>query len=368
MSNPNTEETAPIKIQPTSSGEIEKKVRKPRRWPWVLLGILLIVLLGAVGAYLGYRNALTIKIANANSQKALATATQFELGLADQKAGNLAQARERFEWVISVDPNFPGAAQKLTEVMLAQAVVNTPTPQPSPTLTPTPDTRGVDALFAQAQSDLRNKQWQDAINTLETLRKDNINYHAVDIDGMYYIALRNLGVENILSDGNLEGGIYDLTLAERFGPLDRDADGYRTWARYYITGASYWGIDWSQVISYFSQVVPAFPNLRDGSGKTATERYMIALEQYGDQLAGKGDYCGARAQYKLALSYGPDSALNPTATAIAATCAPPTQAVTKTPKPPSEQPTEGTPTNEPPTSVPPTEKPTKGGDTPTPSI
>ncbi len=365
MLNPNTEETAPIKVQPTESGSQEKKVRKPRRWPWVLLGILLILLLGAFGAYLGYKNALTVKIATANSQKALAAATQFELALADQNAGKLAQARDRFEWVISVDPNFPGAAQKLTEVMLAQAVVNTPTSQPSPTLTPTPDTRGVDALFSQAQSDLRNKQWQPAIDTLETLRKDDINYHAVDVDGMYYIALRNLGVENILSDGNLEGGIYDLTLAERFGPLDRDADGYRTWARYYITGASFWGIDWSQVIFYFAQVAPAFPNLRDGSGKTATERYRIALEKYGDQLAGQGDYCGARDQYKLALSFGPDSVVAPTATSIAETCAPPTQkppAETKTPKPTSDQPTDTGPTSKPPV---PTETP-KGGATATP--
>ncbi|HMD89684.1 MAG TPA: hypothetical protein VKF38_11025 [Anaerolineaceae bacterium] len=361
MVTQNTEETAPIKIQSGANKSIEKKVRKPRRWPWVMLGVLLILLFGAIGAYLGYRNALAAKIAAANSQKALAAATQFELGLADQKAGKLAQAQERFEWVISVDPNFPGAAEKLTEVMMAQAVVNTPTPQPLPTLTPTVDTRGVDALFSQAQSDLRNKQWQAAIDTMETLRKDNINYHAVDIDGMYYIALRNLGVENILSDGNLEGGIYDLTLAERFGPLDRDADGYRTWARYYITGASFWGIDWSQVISYFSQVVPAFPNLRDGSGITATERYRIALEKYGDQLAGNGDYCGARAQYKLALSYGSDTAVAPTATAIANICSPP---ATKTPKPPTEQ-----PTGEGPTNVPPTEKPSdtpSSGDTPTP--
>ncbi|MDR3574817.1 MAG: hypothetical protein P4L50_13210 [Anaerolineaceae bacterium] len=365
MVTQNTEETAPIKVQPPVSGSAEKKVSKPRRWPWVLLGILLILLFGAAGAYLGYKNALTIKIATLNNQKALAAATQFELGLVDQKNGDLGRARQRFEWVISVDPNFPGAAQKLTEVMLAQAVVDTPTSQPSPTLTPTPDTRGVDALYAQAQSDLRNKQWQAAIDTLETLRKDNINYHAVDVDGMYYIALRNLGVENILSDGNLEGGIYDLTLAERFGPLDRDADGYRTWARYYITGASFWGIDWSQVISYFSQVVPAFPNLRDGSGKTATERYRVALEKYGDQLATQGDYCGARDQYKLALSYGSDSVAGPTATAIAKTCAPPTQAVTKTPKLPTDQPTDsGGPTAEPPTPKP--SKTPKGGATPTP--
>jgi hypothetical protein len=64
--------------------------------------------------------------------------------------------------------------------------------------------------------------------------------------------------------------MYDMSLAEQFGPLDKEADTYRTWARLYITGASFWEIDWEQVINYFSQVYAAVPMLRDGSGVTAS--------------------------------------------------------------------------------------------------
>ena len=41
--------------------------------------------------------------------------------------------------------------------------------------------------------------------------------------------------------GNLEGGIYDLTLAERFAPIDKDADGFRSWARYYSNRIKFLG-------------------------------------------------------------------------------------------------------------------------------
>ena len=75
------------------------------------------------------------------------------------------------------------------------------------------------------------------------LRKDDITYHAAEVDGMYYMALRNRGVCKIYPQSyepnascatlniNLEGGIYDLTQAEQFGPLDATASALRTWAR-----------------------------------------------------------------------------------------------------------------------------------------
>jgi len=34
-------------------------------------------------------------------------------------------------------------------------------------------------------------KWGDIITKLDTLRKDDITYHAAEVDGMYYIALRN---------------------------------------------------------------------------------------------------------------------------------------------------------------------------------
>jgi hypothetical protein len=117
---------------------------------------------------------------------------------------------------------------------------------------------------------------------------------------MLYLALRNRGVAKISQEADLEGGIYDLSLAEAFGPLDVDARGWREWATLYIRGASFWGVNWQQAVLYFSQVAPYAPTLRDSSGRTAFQRYYESLLGYGDWLAAQGAWCDAQLQYEEA--------------------------------------------------------------------
>ena len=181
-------------------------------------------------------------------------ATQFQLGLDDMTNGRYEMARGRFEYVIGLDPTFPGVKEKLTEVMIAllPTTIPTATLTPTPAYTPTPDTRGEQEMFKQIQKNLADKKWDEAIVTIESLRTKNLSYETVAVDGLYYIALRNRGVDKILSLGDLEGGMYDLALAARFGPLDRDAESYQVWARYYVTGASFWEVDWEKATYYLA--------------------------------------------------------------------------------------------------------------------
>jgi tetratricopeptide (TPR) repeat protein len=312
----------------TPSEQKTTPVTKLRRWPWFLLGILLVIVITAIGSYLGYQKGIQQRLSQQVSEIALRATTQFQLGLQDMQAGNFELARKRFEYVIQIDPNFPGAAEKLVEVSLAMSRTETPTAAPptaTPTgipVTPTVDTRGAQQLFTEAKQLIDNKDWQKAFDTLEALRQNNRDYRTVDVDGMYYIVLRNLGVHKILIEGELEQGIYDLALAERFGPLDAEAASYRIWAQYYVTGATFWQIDWSQVVLYFKEVYPALPNLRDGgvNGMTATERFRLGSIHYGDQLAAAGDFCKAKEQYQNALALSPDAAVEPTASYVSQKC------------------------------------------------
>jgi tetratricopeptide (TPR) repeat protein len=331
MENYDNGDTSPIHIEPSEPVQDGVKVLKARHWPWILFGILIVLVGTAFGAWLGYQSGIQMRLTRHTNEVAIAATTQFQLGLADQAAGRYEMARKRFEYVIQLDPNFPGVSQKLAEVMLASAIANAPTevPSPTPVITPTPDNRGVEDLIKQAQDDLRKKDWTTVINTLDVLRKTDITYRAVDADGMYYLALRFRGVDKILKEGNLEGGLYDLALAERFGPLDGDADGFRTWARLYLAGASFWGVDWPKVIDYFSQIILALPNLRDGT-MTAIERYHVALTKYGDQLALKEQFCDAQKLYEEAKTIGSSPAIEATLTYLKNQCSPP---ATKTPKP-----------------------------------
>jgi tetratricopeptide (TPR) repeat protein len=369
MQNDNIEDTSPIQIlQPQMDDE--EPERKPRIWLWIIVGILVTIILGGIGGVLGYYSAVQMK----RSQQAVAVAynatTQFQLGLQDMTDGRLETARSRFEYVIELDPSFPGAQDKLAEVMLKIAMVKTPTPEPTATVafTATPDMRGAEEIFNTAWSYYVNKDWEKTIETLDALRRADIKYRALDVDGMYYIALRFRGIDKILQQGSLEPGMYDLALSETFAPLDRDATNDRNWARYYVTGASFWELDWQKVLDYFGQISASLPNLRDGSGWTAMERYRIASMRYGDQLSKNGQYCDARDYYQQSLSVGVDPKLVPTATAAENKCSPPVATAAPTTEATASEataaPTSGTttaPTAAPTvasTAVPPTAAPT----------
>ena len=291
----------------------------------ILIGIFAVLVITALGGFLGYQSGVQSRIQANESQIALVTATQYQLGLQDMADGRYEMARKRFEYVIQLDPSFPGAADKLTEVMLKIAIESAPTSAPTPTLEvePTPDNRGTEELFQQAQLMVQNKDWNNALQILGKLRLLDYKFRSIEVDGLYYTTLRFGGMEKILQTGDLEGGIYDLTLAERFAPLDLEADNYRTWARQYITGASFWGVDWAAVVNYFSKVYNSLPNLRDSSNMTVAERYRIASARYAQELMNNEDWCGAEYQYQTALSFGPDPSIEPQATSVAYKCHPP---------------------------------------------
>ncbi len=177
--------------------------------------------------------------------------------------------------------------------------------------------------------------------------------------------MRNRGLHKILVEGSLEPGIFDLSLAERFAPLDSRAEGLRTWTRLYLTGASFWEVDWSQVVFYFEQVYPHLPNLRDGTFMTATDRYLIGAVEYAQELMAAGEFCEAQAYFEKAQSIRPDPEVQPLAQDAAEAClrgerppqgdeqAPPSETPT-----PTVEPTNGTPEGEP--TAEPTVEPTQG--------
>jgi len=348
MSTPNIEDTTPTNITPATSGvpvedtsplkPVKPRRKRTRRWLIILLGLFFVVASGATGGWMGYKQAVTQRVQAQQSAVALRAATNFQLGIEDQIAGRYQIALQRFEYVIQLDPNYPGAMQKIVEIKLAMAATATPAPTPTIAVTATPDLRGEEELFNAARIALASMDWTRTVETLDSLRKLNPTHRAVMVDGMYYIALRNRGMDKIKA-GQLEEGIYDMSLTERFGPLDKEADTYRTFARYYITGASFWELDWPQVINYFSELYLSVPGLRDASGMTTVERYYKALLAYGDKLLLEQDFCGAEAQYELAYQVSPSDDIAKKSTQVYKQCHP----ATKTPEPVTPSPEEFTP-------------------------
>ncbi len=361
-------ETEPVMIDNSAETVTGSPKKKKRLRFWVILvGIVIVLVGGAAGGYFGYLKGISLRVAAQNDQVVFEATQQFQQGIVDLQAGRYDVARTRFEYVISIDPSFPGVEEKLTEVMMAQSIVDTPTPEPSPTAIPTADTRNEDQLFSQIQQDMTGQNWQDAVTTIERLRDVDLQYRAVDVDGMYYIALRNLGVQKILTDGELEVGIYYLTESEEFAPLDVDAVNYRNWARMYISAASFWDVDWAKVVSAFGQIYQSLPGLHDSSNMTATERFRQASIGYGDQLFDEKKYCDAAQQYQNSLNIGADSHAQQALSQSTDYCNNPPGSQNNNTQPTATPtletpvgPTEGAPTGEAPTNTPqaPTEAPT----------
>ena len=408
---PEIVEPGPDSIEQTAPAAVLVLPRKPRRWPILLGGILLILALGALGVYLGYKAALAQRAVAYSSQVTKIATEQFMLAQQEQAAGQYDLAIRRYEYIIQLDSNFPGVRDGLAKAMLASVLQKTPTltpvvivPTPTIALTPTPDVRGEDDIIGNARALLANKEWVKALEVLDTLRNKNIKYKPVEVDGLYYVALRNRGMLEI-NQGRLESGLYDLALTERFAPLDVDANGLRTWARMYLTGASYWGARWDKVVEVFAQIYPYYPNLHDILGVSAVERFRKGSVAYGDQFAAAENYCDAYKQYHNAqgvlndpavlvkmnnafkICYpptatpAPTSTVTPTATkgavlptatvAAVQPTATTAAAATNTPKPPAETATTAPPTSAPPaetaTTAPPAATPTTAPPTETPT-
>ncbi|OGO10067.1 MAG: hypothetical protein A2Y93_02695 [Chloroflexi bacterium RBG_13_68_17] len=292
---------------------------------------------------------------------------QFDLGVQDLLAARYELARQRFEYILSLEPAYPGAAELLGETLNA---LNVPTPSPwptpvPPTATATLDISSLESLFVQAQGFFNQGDWTGTIQALLAVRERDPSYRLTEINGLLAGSLRNRGLDKI-SSGLLEQGIYDLNLAERFGPLDSQAVSWRSSAAFYLLANSYIGLDWLQAEEYFS-------SLCGGGTWDSCRKFALAALSVGDLFMGTPDPCGAIYHYQLSLDTFGNAVLVPTATnamnlcfTVTATLATFTPTITTTPGTPT--PPLVTPTVTPSLAIP-TDTPTPTEtETPTPTV
>jgi tetratricopeptide (TPR) repeat protein len=318
------------------------------------------LLMGAAGAYLGFMVGIRGRLAREEAQSRALAEQHFQKGVHLLDAGDSELARAYFEYVLSIDPGFPGAREQYNRAAarLEEALA----------ITSTPDDNAARALFNLAAGQIRSKAWGDALDTLEALRNLDLAFRPVEVDGLYFNALRHQGVVMFAEQGNLEGALYLFLITSQYAPLDRAAASYTSWARLYLTAASFWELDWEQAARYFGMLYSAYPSMHDG-GWTAARRFMVASEMYGDKLMEARDPCGALEQYQNALDAGADGSVQPKFDQAFNRCYPPTatpRPPTATPTPPDDTP-DATPETPPPdTDTPPPPEETPPGDTPVP--
>lgn len=326
MSDHNMNDTQPNKV-PHDTQPIPGVKRKNKGLPHWLVAVCVILVI-TVGLLAGYESGMGKRYAAQDTVVSSQLDDQFQLGTQAVKAGHYDLARQYFEGIIKTNPNYPGIQAAYADLLIRMQITPTPVDSPTPYVSPTPDLRGAEEIFNAAQQSLNSSDWSGALSNLDSLRKLNPTYQTTQVDGMYYTALRQLGIQQITAgckDANLEGGIYNLTLAEHFvgtGNLDNIAESLRTYARLYIIGASFWDQDWKQAQSFFEQVMAAYPNMSDSSCKSASNRYVEATINVAQQLLITGDTCGAEEQFNAAFNINSpfNATAYPTATTVSDKC------------------------------------------------
>jgi tetratricopeptide (TPR) repeat protein len=326
MSESEMKDTQPIHPLGDTQPNMPSPV-KPGRFPRWLVALIVLVLI-AIGLFAGYSSGLGQRY---DAQETVVVAQldeQFHLGEQAVEAGNYELAKQYFEFVLQQDSDFPGILAAYTDLLLQMQATPTPAISPTPEVSPTPDLRGAEEKYNTALQLLNSGDWTGVITNLDSLRKLNPTYRTADVDGMYYMALRQRGVgkiANVCQNINLEGGIYDLTMAEHFvgeGNLGSYAEGLRTYARLYIIGASFWDQDWLQAQNFFAQVMEGYPEMTDSSCLSATKRWYQATINLGNQYLAAGEACEAEKQYAAAITVNDpfNTTAYPTATAINNKC------------------------------------------------
>ena len=106
---------------------------------WAFLAVLLLALIAGGSGFAGYNSAIDQRTHYQSTLVAGEAANQYVLAQQDIALGNYDRARQRLEYIIKIDPNYPNASNQLAFVLTQQRITATPTLAPSPTLTPTPD-------------------------------------------------------------------------------------------------------------------------------------------------------------------------------------------------------------------------------------
>ena len=342
MSSPETEidelETTQPSTPPTNRDDRDSRPGLWHRLRWFVLFFLAAVLVaGGAGYFAGIQQRERARQTAVQEQ----VEEQYRRAVEDLEAGRYEVAHQRLEYVINLDPGYPGAAERMAEALVQ---LNQPTAAPTVAATATPNLAPVEDLFEQAQQALHNQEWSHAVDTLLVLRSKDMGYRAVEVDGMMYLALRNRGVQRISEEGMLAEGMYDLARAETFGPLDRDAANWRSWAELYLEANSFMGVNWAQAVSRFAQVYLVAPYLRND----AYIKYAVSAQNYADQLVEAGDPCAAEGYYDESLAAWDNATVYPTATEARNLCR---TATAPAPRPQPDEPT-ATPTPDGPTPTP----------------
>ena len=216
----------------------------------------------------------------------------YQEGLTNFAAGKLELAKADFEYVLKLNPNYPGAREQYTQVQARLTVKPTPT---SPAMT-----NAIDQLYQKGQTAYGSNDWATAVEVFSQVRTLNPAYHTEQVNQMIYTAALTYGLE-LLKQDRLEEGIAYLDQAAYVQSLPEEAALQAQYARLYVTARGYWNVNWEKAIERFKELYAIAPGYQD-----VFTRLVEAYVNFGDEQAHSNDFCAAKDQYAAANQLRPD--------------------------------------------------------------
>lgn len=159
---------------------------------------LFVLFLSLIAGYRDELKSIQTKEAGANHGTAV---VQYNLALADEAAGRVLIARERYQWIQTNQPGFQDTDARLSQIEVVMAYTATPEPTATPTLAPTatpePDTpvaptettSPVVAHFQDAERYFNLGSYERAMEWLKVVMNEDPSYRSQDVGRMLFTAL-----------------------------------------------------------------------------------------------------------------------------------------------------------------------------------
>lgn len=234
-------------------------------------------------------------------------AEHYTRGLDHMMARQYELAEAEFEYVLQLQPEYPGARDKLAEARRRQTVVPTPTTSAVVALT-------AGKIYTQAIQAYQAQDWPLAVERLRQVRALDPAYEAAAVKDMLFQAALTYG-QQLLNGEQLEEGLYYLDQAAELYPLDQDTLYQRQLAAMYLTARGYWGVDWEKTIERFSELYALAPAYKD-----VFPRLVEAYISYGNYFSNTSEFCPAERQYADAIKIQPNPTLEAQHAAAAQRC------------------------------------------------
>jgi len=267
---------------------------EPRHFAWrrLLLGCLgmficIITFFGGIGLLATYHGLQERAQDVQNEAEA-----HYQRGQVHLTNGEIELANAEFERALNLNPNLLPAREALRE---AQSMA-----QSRPT--PTSETRSAAAavLLEQAETEIEQEAWLEAVETLSKVRDLNPDYQPERVSEFLYEANYRLGLQFVTPDTMAEAlTFFEKALKEV--PYESAATVELARANLYLDGkiAIKEG-DSGEAVDLFSQLYQESTDYLD-----VEQQLLRAYERFGDALAADDEWCLAEVQYVEASAINP---------------------------------------------------------------